>query len=63
MAYDYPGEGSLDYFPCRYGRSTVAVSWPARDLAGRYVAVLGGIEAYGRYIPRPYPALLEAMSG
>jgi hypothetical protein len=63
MAYDYSGEGSLDYLPCRYGRSRLLFRGPRRDLAGRYVAVLGGIEAYGRYIPRPYPALLEEGLG
>ena len=59
MAYDYAGEGSLDYFPCRYGRSRLLFRGPRRDLGGRYAVVLGGIEAYGRYIPQPYPALLE----
>ena len=63
MTYDYAGEGSLDYFPCRYGRSRLMFRGPRRDLSGRYVAVLGGIEAYGRYIPRPYPALLEEGLG
>lgn len=63
MAYDYAGEGSLDYMPCRYGRSRLMFRGPRRDLSGRFVAVLGGIEAYGRYIPKPYPALLEAGLG
>ena len=60
MAYVYPGDGSLDYMPCRYGRSRLLFRGPRRDLGGRYAVVLGGIEAYGRYIPQPYPALLEA---
>ncbi|PLL11910.1 hypothetical protein C0V75_13475 [Tabrizicola sp. TH137] len=63
MAYDYAGEGSLDYMPCRYGRSRLLFRGPRRDLSGWFVAVLGGIEAYGRYIPQPYPALLEAGLG
>ncbi|WGV15640.1 DUF6473 family protein [Fuscovulum ytuae] len=63
MAYDYAGEGSLDYMPCRYGRSRLLFRGPRRDLSGRFVAVLGGIEAYGRYIPKPYPALVEAGLG
>ena len=63
MAYDYAGEGSLDYMPCRYGRSRLLFRGPRRDLSGRFVAVLGGIEAYGRYIPQPYPALAEAGLG
>lgn len=60
MTYVYQGEGSLDYMPCRHGRSRLLFRGPRRDLSGRYVVVLGGIEAYGRYIPRPYPMLLEA---
>lgn len=63
MAYDYAGEGSLDYLPCRYGRSRLMFRGPRRDLSGRYAVVLGGIEAYGRYIPRPFPALVEEGLG
>ena len=63
MTYDYAGEGSLDYFPCRYGRSRLMFRGPRRDVSGRFVAVLGGIETYGRYIPRPYPALVEEALG
>lgn len=63
MTYDYAGEGSLDYFPCRYGRSRLMFRGPRRDVSGRFVAVLGGIETYGRYIPRPYPALVEEGLG
>lgn len=60
MTYAYLSDASLDYMPCRYGRSRLLFRGPRRDLGGRYAVVLGGIEAYGRYIPQPYPALLEA---
>lgn len=60
MAYVYPVDGSLDYLPCRYGRSRLLFRGPRRDVSGRYAVVLGGIEAYGRYIPQPFPALVEA---
>jgi hypothetical protein len=56
-------EGGLDYMPCRYGRSRLLFRGPRRDLSGRYVAVLGGITTYGRYVPRPFPALVEAGLG
>lgn len=59
MAYAFPGGGSLDYMPCRYGRSRLMFRGPRRDVTGRYVAVLGGIETYGRYIPKPYAQLTE----
>lgn len=60
MTYEYQGDGPLDYMPCRYGRSRLLFRGPRRDLGGRYAVVLGGIEAYGRYIPQPFPALVEA---
>ncbi len=60
MTYAFSGEGALDYMPCRYGRSRLLFRGPRRDVSGRYAVVLGGIESYGRYIPEPYPALLEA---
>lgn len=63
MAYAYPEDGALDYQPCRYGRSRLLFRGPKRELAGDYVAVLGGIETYGRYVPAPYPALLERELG
>ena len=63
MAYAYAGEESLDYLPCRYGRSRLLFRGPRRDVSGRYAAVLGGIETYGRYVPRPYPVLVEAALG
>ena len=60
MAYAFQGEEALDYMPCRYGRSRLLFRGPRRDVSGRYAVVLGGIESYGRYIPEPYPMLLEA---
>lgn len=63
MAYAYAGEGSLDYFPCHYGTSKLLFRGPRRDLALPYVAVLGGTETYGKFIPRPWPALVEDETG
>jgi len=63
MAYAYPGAGALDYFPCRYGTSRLLFRGPRRVLDRPYVAVLGGTETYGKYVPRPYPALIEAETG
>jgi hypothetical protein len=59
MAYAYPGDGALDYFPCRYGTSRIVFRGPRRELSVPYVAVLGGTETYGKFVPRPYPDLLE----
>ncbi len=63
MAYAYPGDGALDYFPCRYGKSKLLFRGPRRDLAKPYVAVLGGTETYGKFVPVPYPALVEQQTG
>ena len=63
MAYQALGEGALDYMPCRYGRTRLLFRGPRRDLSGYFVAALGGIETYGRYVPRPWPALVEEATG
>lgn len=64
MSFAFPGETSLDYFPCRYGRSKLVFRGPRRDLArdpgAPYVAVIGAGETYGKFVAQPYPALLEA---
>ncbi len=59
MSFVFPGEKSLDYFPCQYGKSRLQLRGPKREVAGPYVAVLGGTETYGKFVPVPYPALLE----
>lgn len=63
MAYAYAGEGSLDYFPCHYGGSKLLFRGPQRDLTMPYVVALGGAETYGKFIPRPWPDLVEAETG
>ena len=60
MSFAFPGETSLDYLPCRYGRSKLLFRGPRRDLTAPYAAVLGGGETYGKYVARPFPALVEA---
>lgn len=59
MAYAYPRDGALDYFPCRYGNSRLLFRGPRRDLGAPYAAVLGGTEVYGKFVPQPFPDLLE----
>ncbi|MBC2837569.1 DUF6473 family protein [Paragemmobacter straminiformis] len=63
MSFAFPGDASLDYFPCRYGRSKLLFRGPRRDLTAPYVAVLGSTETYGKFVPHPYPARLEAALG
>lgn len=63
MAYEYPAQGGLDYFPCRYGKSKLLFRGPRRRLDGDYLAVVGGSETYGKFVPDPFPALLEQSLG
>ncbi len=63
MTYDGPGQTALDYYPCRYGASKLLFRGPKRKLEGDYVAYLGGIETYGKFIEVPYPALIEQETG
>lgn len=63
MAFAFQGAGALDYAPCHYAGSRLAFRGPERPVTGRYVACLGGTETYGRFVPRPFPDLLEAELG
>ncbi|RMD93877.1 MAG: hypothetical protein D6811_04035 [Alphaproteobacteria bacterium] len=52
-----------DYQPCHYGRSKVSFRGPRVEPAGRYAVFLGGNETFGRFIERPFPALIAAAAG
>ncbi len=59
MAYEELGTGALNYFPCRYGTSKLLFRGPKRKLEGKYVAVIGGSETYGKFVAEPFPVLAE----
>lgn len=63
MGYLGPGDGTLDYFPCRYGTSRLSFRGPRRELTGEYVVMLGGSETYGRFVTAPFPSLVEERLG
>lgn len=63
MTYDAMGPGALDYLPCRYGTSKLLFRGPRRKLDHPYLAFLGGTETYGRFIRRPFPAVVEDKIG
>ncbi|MEO8243258.1 MAG: DUF6473 family protein [bacterium] len=63
MAYAFSGEGALDYFPCNYGASRLLFRGPRRSLDRPYIAFLGGTETYGKYVPDPFPDLVEGEIG
>lgn len=63
MAYEMKGGGKIDYQPCRYGASKLIFRGPKRLLGDGFCAVLGGNATYGRFVERPYPALIEEATG
>ena len=63
MTYEHPGVRVLDYAPCRYAGARLTFRGPPRSLAGPYLAFLGGTETYGKFVPHPYPDLVEEEIG
>lgn len=57
MAYAFPGEGALDYYPCQYGNSRLQFRGPKQDTDGNYIAMIGGTETYGKFVRDPFVAL------
>ncbi len=63
MAFAFPGAAALDYSVCRYGSSKLQFRGPRCDLSGDYVAFIGGTETFGRFVPDPFPALVQPKLG
>ena len=63
MTYDILGPGALDYLPCLYGTSKLTFRGPRRALEGPYVAFLGGIVTFGKFIEQPFPLRVEHLTG
>ncbi len=63
MTYLNLGQCGLDYYPCRYGKSKLLFRGPRRDMTGDYIAMVGGTETYGKFLERPFPALIESALG
>lgn len=53
----------LTYAPCRYGMSRILFRGPRRRLDTPYLAFIGGTETFGKFIDRPFPALVEKEIG
>ena len=58
MTFEHVGVDALDYQLCRYGTSNLAFRGPKTEIDGRYCAVIGGTETFGKFIEQPFPALL-----
>lgn len=54
---------AIDYARWQWPGSRLWMRGPERPVPGRYVAVLGGLETFGRFVARPYPELLEETLG
>ena len=63
MSYANPSVESLDYQPCRYGRSKLMFRGPQKQMRGDYIAVLGSTEVLGKFVPEPFPDLLGKRLG
>jgi len=63
MAFEYLGQSALNYYPCRYGTSKIVFRGPEKSLSGKYCAVIGGSETYGKFMDAPFPTLLEKLTG
>lgn len=59
MAFLSAGAAVPDYAPCHYGASKLVFRGPRRNLAGRYMVVIGGTETFGKYVPLPFVDQLE----
>ncbi len=63
MTYENLGQSALDYFPCRYGKSKLLFRGPRKRMAGEFLAMIGGTETYGKFIEKPFPALVSDEIG
>lgn len=63
MTYEKIGARSIDYMPWRCPGSRLVFRGPRRRLDGEFIAFLGGLETYGKFIERPFPSLLEERLG
>ncbi len=63
MAFEYAALGALDYLPCRYGVSQLVMRGPEQQIGPEHVACLGGTETFGKFVPEPFPDILEQVIG
>lgn len=57
--YQKPDQALIDYQGYRWGRLDQVYRGPKPDLSQPYVACLGAAQTFGRYVERPFPALLQ----
>jgi len=60
MSIEQSVDTPLKYHPVTYAGSPIRFRGPARGLDDPFILCLGGSETFGRFIPDPYAALLDA---
>jgi hypothetical protein len=63
MSYHEALTAGPDFPTCRYAGSRLTFRGPRKRASGGHIAVLGGGSTFGRYVPEPYPDLLERLTG
>ncbi|GHF68590.1 hypothetical protein GCM10017056_44670 [Seohaeicola zhoushanensis] len=63
MSFEFPGAMSPEVTYCQYGGSRLKCRGPARGLDAPYVAILGGVETFGRFVQTPFVEQLERDTG
>ncbi len=61
MSYHQTGAAVPEDSVCQYGASKLRFRGPSRALDGSYLACIGGDETFGRFVERPYAAILEGL--
>ncbi|WP_254437205.1 DUF6473 family protein [Ruegeria arenilitoris] len=59
MSYHQTGSAGAGHAVCQYGQSRLWFRGPERSLDTAYMACVGGDETHGRFVDRPYAAILE----
>ncbi|SMY06765.1 DUF6473 family protein [Flavimaricola marinus] len=63
MKHETLDSAGISYGTCRYGNSKLFFRGPKKSLEGKYLTFIGGTETYGKFIPRPFPQMIEDMMG
>ncbi|QIE54663.1 hypothetical protein G5B40_03930 [Pikeienuella piscinae] len=56
--YQKPDQALIDYKGYKWGRLNQVYRGPKPDLSRPYIACIGAAQTFGRYVERPFPALL-----
>jgi len=60
MSYQSLAAGDAAESFCQYGQSNLWFRGPPRTINEPYIACIGGAETFGRFVQRPFPAVLGA---